>query len=557
MLENSSIEPTRIHPPVQTKTPQIKVENIYCKICSKLPITPRICTNCAEILCSLCSGKICPICQGTQFANIPRVLREKYEELKIICIHEGCQNMYYYSDILMHQKLCKYEEENMNISQEILEERERQGEWDEGDIDLWVRKSHRNNIERERISEEIEQSKLEVESEKKQLEKSKEMLIQVQKRNQELLVTLNALKEGKDVKLPTRRASFRPPDKKKFVKKTLHSDFIKGKSRTFSEPVEKKEEPILLSERGEEDNIYIGMQSIQSIIPYTRVLFSDGYGKLLCSKGGEEPEIIFESETGTIYDIKKFSDDLYLLATAGKVVYIFDLKEKKVKTTCKGHKGYVNAVEKLNSGVIVSGGSDQRIIFWNIYTGEPIYNIKGHQDFVTSLAKLPAKGKFASAGLDKQLIIWNTSKFVPEKEYIYTNQAEIYSIVVFESETIILGNIDGNIIFYNWVKSEVERVLDGVGQRSTCMGKCMIVIEGKLWFSGGPETHLKCFDLKVGGYKTGTGHAKTIRGICCYNSDAIVTVSDDKSLRFWNANSLNSFVVLKHESYLYAVIAIP
>lgn len=86
-------------------------------------------------------------------------------------------------------------------------------------------------------------------------------------------------------------------------------------------------------------------------------------------------------------------------------IQLIDLNEKKSKHEFKGHTKCVNCLIELDGGRIISGGDDKKLIMWNIFELESMYELsEGHTTNLVSLVKLD-DFRFVSASEDS-IKIW-------------------------------------------------------------------------------------------------------------------------------------------------------
>lgn len=115
-----------------------------------------------------------------------------------------------------------------------------------------------------------------------------------------------------------------------------------------------------------------------------------------------------ESHQGPIWGIMVYDARFVLTACADKMIRIFDINGKLLKTI-KGHTDVVRCFCKLPSGhssgaAFASAGNDEVIRLWTL-EGTPMGELDGHTAYIYSLACLP-NGDIVSSSEDRTVRIW-------------------------------------------------------------------------------------------------------------------------------------------------------
>ena len=74
----------------------------------------------------------------------------------------------------------------------------------------------------------------------------------------------------------------------------------------------------------------------------------------------------------------------------------------------KGHENYVNSVAFSSDGSkIVSGSKDKTIRIWDVQFGSELTVLKGHEDNVRSAVITPDGSKVVSGSWDNTIRVWD------------------------------------------------------------------------------------------------------------------------------------------------------
>ena len=126
----------------------------------------------------------------------------------------------------------------------------------------------------------------------------------------------------------------------------------------------------------------------------------------------------------------------------------------------KGHTNWVRSVAFSPDGKqIVSGSSDKSVRFWEASTGNELKVLKGHTDFVRSVAFSPDGKQIVSGSDDESVRVWDAStgdKLKVLKGHTYPVRSVAFSP---DGKRIVSGSNDESVRV--WDVSTCDEVLKG------------------------------------------------------------------------------------------------
>nr|XP_054749635.1 WD repeat-containing protein 48-like [Lytechinus pictus] len=148
----------------------------------------------------------------------------------------------------------------------------------------------------------------------------------------------------------------------------------------------------------------------------------------------------------------QFDPVLNRLYSAGRdsIVRIWNLADEKEQyvQSMEHHTDWVNDVVLCCGGrTLISASSDTTVKVWNAHKGFCMSTLRTHKDYVKALAYAKDKEWVASAGLDKQIFLWdvNTLTALTATNNTVTTSSlngqkdSIYSLAMNQSGSVIIS----------------------------------------------------------------------------------------------------------------------
>jgi WD40 repeat protein len=168
------------------------------------------------------------------------------------------------------------------------------------------------------------------------------------------------------------------------------------------------------------------LKIITSILPvYVVRVFSFEYKKIVCGLADLSKNLqIYNYETGAlirslighyngVFSVEMLSEQFIASGGGDQSIIIWDLFSYSIKYNLTKHAKYVNSVNKLSSNLMASGDNMGLIIVWNWLTGEQLFSLTGHTSglYLNSL-DIYDDQTLISGSWDKTVKFWNITNGV-------------------------------------------------------------------------------------------------------------------------------------------------
>ena len=202
-----------------------------------------------------------------------------------------------------------------------------------------------------------------------------------------------------------------------------------------------------------------------------------------------------------------------------------------LERTLKGHFNWVRSVAYSPDGQTLASGSDDNTIkLWNVNTGNLLQTFTGHSDLVWSVAYSPDGQTLASGSWDKTIKLWDvkTGKLLQTLE----GHSDLVWSVAYspDGQTLASGSGDDTIKLWNVKTGELLQTLK---DHSRSVYSVAYSPDGQTLASGSSDKTIKLWDVKTGELlQTFTAHSNSVLSVA-YSRDGQTLASGSADVKIW------------------------
>ncbi|ARV59629.1 hypothetical protein BZZ01_14200 [Nostocales cyanobacterium HT-58-2] len=241
-----------------------------------------------------------------------------------------------------------------------------------------------------------------------------------------------------------------------------------------------------------------------------------------------------------------------ILASGGidQTINLLDIQSGECIKKLRGHTDWIHSVACSSDGrTIASGSHDQTIKLWDINTSECLKTLRGHIRKVFSVVFSTDGTKLVSGGADGTVRIWDVSTGeCLHKLQEHTNQ--VWCVVCSnDGNTIASGSGDTTIRVWNIHSGECIKVLQG---HTNTLRSLAFTPNGQHLIASDDNQTIKLWDIRTGKcFRTFYGYGSGIWALAVSprnhssNSPILASGSEDQIIKLWDINTGTCLKTLK------------
>ena len=213
------------------------------------------------------------------------------------------------------------------------------------------------------------------------------------------------------------------------------------------------------------------------------------------------------------------------------------LQVRKCLQTLSGHSSWVVAIALSSDGrTLISGGLDDRILLWDLSTGERLGILTGHSKPINCLATSPDGKTLISCSDDDTIKIWQLPNGAMLRS-LAGHSRDVNSVAISPNgQFFVSGSEDRTVCVWRMRTGEL---LQSFTNLAGMVRSVAVSPNSQILASGGLDNQIKLWNLHTGHLvRTLSGHLNSVMSIAISaDGQILASSSKDKTIKLWNPNT--------------------
>ena len=205
--------------------------------------------------------------------------------------------------------------------------------------------------------------------------------------------------------------------------------------------------------------------------------------------------------------------------------------------TLSGHSSWVVSIALSSDGrTLISGGLDDRIMLWDLTTGERLGILIGHSKPINSLATSPDGKTLISCSDDDTIKIWQLPNGAMLRS-LAGHSRDVNSVAISpDGQFFASGSEDRTVCVW---RTKTWELLQSFTDLAGMVRSVAISPNSQILASGGLDNQIKLWNLNTGHLvRTLSGHLNSVMSIAISpDGQILASSSKDKTIKLWNPNT--------------------
>ncbi|NJO39384.1 MAG: protein kinase [Cyanobacteria bacterium CRU_2_1] len=237
-------------------------------------------------------------------------------------------------------------------------------------------------------------------------------------------------------------------------------------------------------------------------------------------------------------------------ASDDKTIRIWDIQTQKESFTLKGHAQFVKTIAfyPQNQTILASGSSDRTIKLWDLQERREIQTLAGHTHHVNALAFSLNGQILASGSSDKTIKLWNFET----RELVKTLSGHTLAVNAIalspccdteHQKTLASASSDSTVRIWNLNTFEL---IQTIVAHTAAVRAIAFSPDGRLLASGGEDRTIRLWDVSSWQcIQIFSGHPWSVSALTFSpDGDVLLSSSWDKTVKVWQVSTGNEIAVL-------------
>ncbi|MCX5962821.1 MAG: serine/threonine protein kinase [Cyanobacteria bacterium] len=239
-------------------------------------------------------------------------------------------------------------------------------------------------------------------------------------------------------------------------------------------------------------------------------------------------------------------------------IIVWDLLSGDADKILVGHTKPINGLAITSNGkTVVSCSDDISIKFWQLSTGNLERSLSAHTRDINSIA-VSSDGQFLVSGAeDRTLCVWNVNSGTLLRSYPEVSGMVRSVAMSANAQVVACGGLDNKVRVWNFNTTQLLHCFSG---HNNSVLSVALTQSGQYVVSGSKDRTIKIWNVQSGELiRTLIGHLDVVNSVAITpDGRYLISGSGDKTIRIWHCASGEPIVTLTgHKSAVNAIVVSP
>jgi len=207
----------------------------------------------------------------------------------------------------------------------------------------------------------------------------------------------------------------------------------------------------------------------------------------------------------------------------------------KISRELIGYEGFLSSNRFLDDTNLITGSGDQKVIHWNLNTGDKVHEWFGHSGDVATMSLAPDQSCFITGSVDRTIKLWDLRDPKDCKQTFWGHASDINAVAFHPSgQAFVSASEDKTSRLWD-IRSDQQVAEFKAPTANSAFTACGLSKSGRHLFSGSDDNQIHIWDILTTTHQgVLSGHENKVTSVAVSDDGfAVASCSWDFGVRVW------------------------